>query len=325
MDRIKVALVGCGYWGKKLLRVLHEVPKVDVKRVVDVNPEAVEEVKERYPGVLFSQNLEDILKDDEIHAVLVATPVKEHYPIARELILSGKDVFIEKPFTYTSQEAEELIRLAEERERIIMVGHTYQYSPRVRKIKELLKEDEMGKPVYITSRRMNLGIHRYDVNVIWDLAPHDLSILYFLLEEEPERVNLMTRSLAIENHPDVAFIGLEFPSGTIAHVELSWVAPLKVRDMVIVCEKKMIVYRDTEPQEPVRVYDKGVEKSFREENWYLTYRMGSSYAPYIPPREPLRVEMEEFVECVSSRKKPLSDGRMGLAIVRMMEKIERRC
>jgi len=242
---VRAGVVGYGYWGPNIVRNLSENPGYEVAWVCDLVEERLEACKKRYPSIKVTQDFSDILKGDQVQAVFVVTPVSEHYALAKDALLRGKDVFIEKPITASSSQAEDLIRIAEERELIIMVGHTFEYTPPVVKVKEIISKGDLGEIYFIATSRVNLGIHQKDISVIWDLASHDLSMILYWLEEEPAKVSALGKASIIEHIPDVAFINMSFPSGVIANVEVSWLAPTKLRRTTIVGSKKMLICDDT--------------------------------------------------------------------------------
>ena len=317
---VNVALIGCGYWGSILMRVLSQVPSARVKWCCDSREEIKDKVKMYLREGNFCTDIGKILEDDEVQGVVIATPVESHYALAGEVLRAGKDVFVEKPLAGSVGEAEELVRLAKETGRVLMVGHTFKYSPSVRKIKQLIDDGELGEIYFLSSIRVNLGIHRKDVNVVWDLAAHDFSMFLYWLGEVPMEVGCVGKDSIIKGMPDVAFISAKFPSGVVSHIEVSWLAPSKVRNTTIVGSRRMVIYSDTDPQEPVKVFDKGVDfnsaGSFGE--YLLTYRTGDIHSPKVEGKEPLRLEMEHFVECIQTRQKPLSDGEDGLNVVRAL-------
>ncbi len=320
-----VGLIGCGYWGPNILRVLHKNSGCKVKWVCDLNEEKLARMKKRYPNVRSTQRSEEILEDPETKVLLIATPVNSHFSLAKECLMRGKDVFVEKPFTASAQEAEILIDLAKNKDRILMVGHVFQYSPPVVKIKELISNGELGRICFITSSRVNLGIHRKDVSVLWDLASHDLSIILFWLDDDPIRVSAVGRGYILPDLPDVAFLNLSFSSGIIANIEVSWLAPTKLRRTTIVGSKKMLIYDDMANLEKIKVFDKGVEfknpETFGE--FQLSYRTGEITSPILENTEPLQVELRHFLDCVETRMKPKTDGMSGLRVIKILELAER--
>jgi predicted dehydrogenase len=321
---MKVAVIGLGYWGPNLVRNLYENQLCDQIVCCDLDPDRVEKIKKRYPSLEYETDVKKVIARDDIEAAVVATHVSSHYPLAKDLLTVGKHVFIEKPMASTRAEAEGLITLAEQKNRIIMIGHTFEYSPPVLKIKRLIEKGELGDIFFITSSRVNLGLHQKDVSVIWDLAPHDFSILFYWLDEQPIRVSAMGKDYVQKGIPDVAFINLEFASGCVAHVQVSWLAPSKLRRTAVVGSNKMLVYDDTENIEKVKIYDKGVDfkdpETFGE--FQLSYRTGDVISPRLETFEPLGYEMKHFIESCNTGTQPRSNGYSGLRVVNALEASE---
>jgi predicted dehydrogenase len=305
------------------VRNLHDVEGAEVSWVCDSRPHRLEPVTRRYPAVRSTVSYEDVLADPSVDAVAVATPVSTHFPLAAAALQAGKHVFVEKPLAASSTQAAELLRLAAERALVLMPGHTFLYSPPVTMIRDLIGAGALGDIFFISTSRVNLGLHQPDVSVAWDLAPHDFSILRFWLEESPTFVSALSRACIVPGTPDVAFINLEFGSGTIAHVELSWLAPSKLRRTAIVGSEKMVVYDDTS-NEPVRIFDSGVllkdPETFGE--YRLSYRTGDIVSPPVQAVEPLSVEMDDFCSAIRSSSTPRSSSELGLDVVRMIEAVE---
>jgi predicted dehydrogenase len=322
-DPVNIAVVGLGYWGPNLVRNLVEDPGADVTYVCDLREERLEKLGRRYPAVQLTTEYDAVLGDPLVEAVVLATPVGSHYPLARSALEAGKHVFVEKPLAASSLEAVDLIRRAEDAGLVLMPGHTFLYSPPVQEIRSLITSGALGEIYFISTSRVNLGLHQPDVSVAWDLGPHDFSILRYWLEEAPSHVSAIARSCVLPNTPDVAFINLEFPSGTIAHVELSWLAPSKLRRTTIVGSEKMVVYDDTS-NEPVRVFDSGAmlpdPESFGE--YRLTYRTGDIVSPHIEAAEPLALELADFCESVRHDGEPRSSATVGLDVIRMIEAVD---
>ncbi len=321
---VRIAVVGLGYWGPNLVRNLHELPEAEVACVCDARPEALAKIQRRYPAIVRRRAFRRVIEDRSVEAVAIATPVGTHYPLVREVLLAGKHAFVEKPLAASSEEALELIELANERGLVLMAGHTFLYSPPVNAIHELIHSGALGFTHFISMSRVNLGIHQPDVSVVWDLAPHDFSILSYWLGEPPAHVSAISRGCIIPDKPDVAFINLEYPSGTIAHVEISWLAPSKLRRTTIVGSQQMIVYDDTSP-EPVRVFDSGVmfrdPESFGE--YQLSYRTGDIISPRVEAAEPILLEMRDFCRAIREGGEPRSSARLGLEVVQMIEAVDR--
>jgi predicted dehydrogenase len=292
--------------------------------VVDPSREARERVSLRYPSIREAERLEDILADDSVDAVAIATPVSTHYDLAAKALRAGKHVFVEKPLAASSSDAAELIAIAETRGLVLMPGHTFLYSPPVVKIKQVIDSGDVGDVLFVTTSRVNLGLHQPDVSVVWDLGPHDFSILRYLLDELPASAAATSRCCVLPGIPDVAFINLCYPSGTIAHVELSWLAPSKLRRTAIIGTRKMVVYDDT-ANEPVRIFDTGADLpdpgSFGE--YRLTYRTGDIVSPRVAATEPLSLELAEFTAAIREGHPLRSSPQVGLDVIRTIEAVER--
>jgi predicted dehydrogenase len=320
---VRIAVVGLGYWGPNLVRNLHELPEAHVVAVCDADVSRLETLGVRYPAIHGTTSFDALLEDPTLEAVAIATPVSTHAELCARALEAGKHVFVEKPLAATSEEAEGLIALAENCELTLMPGHTFLYSPPVDTIRTMIADGELGEIYFISTSRVNLGLHQADVSVAWDLGPHDFSILRYWLEETPSHVTALSRSCVIPEIPDVTFINLEFGSGAIAHVELSWLAPSKLRRTTIVGSEKMVVYDDTS-NEPVRVFDSGVTlpnpESFGE--YRLTYRTGDIVSPRIAASEPLYLELADFCRAIRDGESPRSSARLGLEVVRMIEAVD---
>ena len=320
---LSVGVVGLGYWGPNLVRNLHEVEGVQVKYLCDRRPDALAKLARRYPAVTCTTELGDLLDDPALDALVIATPVTTHHPIASAALSRGKHVFVEKPLAASSDEGLELVALAEENGVVLMPGHTFLYSPPVNMIRELIESGELGDIYFISTSRVNLGLHQPDVSVAWDLAPHDFSILRYWLGEPATHVSAAARGCILPATPDVAFINLEFGSGVIAHVELAWLAPSKLRRTTVVGSQKMVVYDDTS-NESVRVFDSGVmlpdPSTFGE--YKLTYRTGSIVSPHVPAAEPLFVELSDFAAAAQTGGVPRSHAELGVDVIRMIEGVD---
>jgi predicted dehydrogenase len=317
-----VAIVGLGYWGPNLLRNAWEIEGIRVAAVCDRDPAGLAGVANRYPSVRTTDSYQGVLEDDDIDAVILATPVGTHFTLAREGLLAGKHVFVEKPLAQTSAECLELMALADERSLVLMPGHTFLYSPPARKVKALLDADELGELFFGTFSRVNLGIHQSDVSVVRDLGPHDFSLLLYWLGE-PTFVRAIGRDSVGSGQLDVAFVDLGMPSGALVHMEFSWLAPTKLRRTVLVGSERMIVYEDTS-NEQVRVYDRGVDvivpQSFGEHQ--LAYRSGDILSPRLDTDEPLRLELQDFLGAMLEGREPVSSKQLGLDVVRIIEAAE---
>jgi predicted dehydrogenase len=317
---VRVAVVGLGYWGPNLVRALFELPEAELAGVCDLDSSRLDVVRRRYPGLPTTTRFESLLDDRTIEAIAIATPISTHYDLAAQALRAGKHVFVEKPLAASSAEALALVELAGEYDRLLMPGHTFLYSPPVNVVRDLIARGELGSIYFISTSRVNLGIHQSDASVTWDLAPHDFSILRYWLGELPSHVTALGRGCVLPETPDVAFINLEFGSAAIAHVELSWLAPSKLRRTTVVGSKKMVVYDDTS-SEPVRIFDSGASirdpESFGE--YRLTYRTGDIVSPHVDVVEPLVAELADLCASIRSRRKPRSHASLGVDVVRMVE------
>lgn len=320
---LQIGVVGLGYWGPNLLRALVEVEDANVKYLCDVDAERLERYARRYPAVTPTAYVDDILNDPEIDAVIIATPVFTHYDLAMRSLTAGKHTFVEKPLAPSVGEAEELIAAAAERGLLLMCGLTFLYSPPVQAVKALIDRGDLGDIYFVSSSRVNLGLHQRDVSVVWDLAPHDFSILLYWLDEMPETVSAMGRDSVVPGIPDVAFIDLSFPSGVVAHVELSWLAPSKLRRTVVVGSEKMVVYDDGSP-EPVRVFDHGVVYQDPETfgQYQLSYRTGDIVSPKLETGEPIALELADFVSSIRTGKPPRGTVELARDVVALVERTD---
>lgn len=326
--RPNVALVGCGYWGPNYVRVFEENRNARITLACDLQEEELSNLRSRYPHLEGETDPDRVLASDEIDAVVVATPARSHYDVTRQALEAGKDVLVEKPLALDLANARELARLAEERDCVLMVGHIFEYNPAVHKLKEVVDEPETGELHYLTFQRRSLGPVRQDVNAMWDLAPHDVSILHYLTGEMPERVAAQGMDFLQDGVEDVVFLTLWMPSGQIAHVHASWMDPHKVRRVVAVGEDRMVTFDDVEPREKIRIHDKGAvieptdaPADFAE--FQIQVRDGDVLSPAVPGREPLRSQVDHFVECVRERKRPRSDAVSGARVVSVLEAVDR--
>src|SRR5437764_3223147 len=323
---IRIGVIGYGYWGPNVISNLHRVEGSRVAMVCDKSPEMLRRVNQTYPEIKTTTNSCDVLCSAEIDAVAVITPVWTHYELAKRALENGKHVFVEKPFTSNSAQAEELIELAARKKLTIMVDHTFLFTGAVRKIRELTEAGALGDLYYYDSLRVNLGLFQHDVSVIWDLAPHDLSIMDHIIKDKPEAV-VATGEKHLNGVEDVAFITIYFPRNIIAHINVNWLSPVKIRTTLIGGQKKMLVWNDLVADEKVRVYDKGVSinngdgEGIREA--LVSYRTGDMWAPQIEQAEALRVELGYFADCILNNKTPFNDGHAGLRVVRMLEAVDR--
>jgi len=319
---IKVAVIGCGYWGPNLIRNISEVEGAQLAACCDINQKRLSLLAKRYPSTRMLTDYKDVLKDNSIDAVILVTPPETHFKIAKEAFKSGKHVLVEKPLTFDVKEAEELVSIADKAGKILMVGHTFEYNPAVIKAKEYITNGELGKIYYITSRRLNLGIVRDNINAMWSLAPHDISIINFLLDSMPESVRATGTCFLQKDIEDIVFMHLDYPGNISAHVAVSWLDPHKIREMVIVGSKRMVAYDDIDNEGKIKIYDKGVDKLGDESaygQYQLKLRAGDLIVPKIGLYEPLLKECQHFIECIISGKAPRTDGRNGLRVVRVLD------
>jgi len=320
--QIKVGVVGCGYWGPNLIRNFRALPDCNLKMMCDVSENRLAHLKLLHPEVEGGLNYRHMLNGVGLDAVIIATSVKSHFPMARESLLSGKHTFIEKPMAASSGECEELVDIARKKGLVLMTGHTFLYSPAVRKIKEIVDSGDLGEIRYISARRLNLGLFQTDINVAWDLAPHDISIIQHIIGELPESVNCRGSAHVTPGIEDVTTMCLSFRKQQTAIIHSSWLDPRKVREMTIVGSRRMVVYDDVAPLEKIRVFDARVESpphydTFAE--FHYAYHYGDVYAPYIKQEEPLKTECQHFLDCINQGTTPLTDGKQGLDVVRILE------
>jgi predicted dehydrogenase len=317
---VRFGVVGYGYWGPNIVRNLNQSEKSQVLAVCDNSPGARERAQKAYPHVEVTSDVKGVMSSPDIDAVAVVTPVWTHYELAKTALENGKHIFVEKPFTSNVEQAEKLIELAARKNLKIMVDHTFLFTGAVRKIRQLLQEDALGKLYYYDSTRVNLGLFQHDVNVVWDLAPHDLSIMDHLIQRQPEAI-VATGQSHWNGLEDVAFLTLYFPDRIIAHINVNWLSPVKVRTTLIGGEKKMLVWNDQAADEQVKVYDKGFSVTNTEGvyNLLVNYRSGDMWAPRLERSEALTHEMEYFVDCIMKNETPMNDGHAGLRVVKMLE------
>ena len=324
---LNIGVVGYGYWGPNIVRNFSNIQGARVVSVCDLEERSLQQVQRNYPAIRTTNDCNDIISAADIDAVAVITPVSTHFEIAKKALLNGKHIFVEKPFTASSDQAEELIELAERMNLIIMVDHTFLFTGSVRKIKEYIDDDVLGGIYYFDSIRINLGLFQRDVNVIWDLAPHDLSIMNYLIDKRPVAVAATGISHFNNDIENVAYLTVYFPGNLIAHFNLSWVSPVKIRTTLIGGEKKMIVWNDLSADEKIRVYDRGVDRAqLTKENEHslrMNYRTGDMWSPRIEELEALKCEAQYFVECVHNNQRPINDGVAGLDVVRILQATER--
>lgn len=326
---INVGVIGCGHWGPNFVRNFSQMKGVYVKYACDLSQHRLSHIRKLYPQTMTTQSYMRILRDKEIDAVVIATPARVHYTLAKEALSHSKHILVEKPIATDTKQAKELISIAKSRKRVLMVGHTFKFNPGINKLKWLIKTKKLGRIYYIHSRRTNLGPLRGDVNAMWDLAPHDISIISFLLDSQPIDVSVRGKKFLEHDLEDVAFMALTYPKDVFAHIHVSWLDPRKVREMTVVGNKKMAIFNDLDMKEPVRVYDKSVmKKRFKQdydsfEEFQMIVRNGKTYSPRVPLKEPLKIECGHFIECIKNNITPLTDGRDGLAVLRVMSALQK--
>lgn len=317
---MKFGVIGYGYWGPNVVRNVATLEGSQLLAIAETSPSARMRAQQAYPGIKVTSDASEVIFSTEIDAIAVVTPVWTHYELAKAALENGKHVFVEKPFTSNSAQGEELINLALQRNLKIMVDHTFLFTSAVNKISQLIDEGMLGKLYYYDSTRVNLGLFQHDINVLWDLAPHDLSIMDYLIKTTPEAV-VATGQTHLNGYEDVAYMTLYFPEKVIAHINVNWLSPVKVRTTLIGGDKRMVVWNDLEADEKVKVYDRGVDITNRQGIYELlvNYRSGDMWSPQLEQVEALRKELAYFVECISTGQKPLNDGCAGLRVVKMLE------
>jgi predicted dehydrogenase len=313
---LRFGVIGWGYWGPKLTRNLDSLPHAAVSMVADVDAYrlALLEVDQYQSRVRKTTQAEDVFRSD-VDGVVIVTPVRTHYRLAKEALLHGKHVLVEKPLTASVAEAEELVALAKQQQRILMVGHTFEYNPAVNELRKLVQSGDLGRIYRIEAERVNLGLFRRDINVIWDLAPHDISILLYILGERPEQIRVHAHAHIQSHIHDVADLDLSFASGTAAHIHVSWLHPCKIRRVTVIGDQRMVVYDDTNPAEMIKVYNKGADVYADP---VISYRNGETTIPYIDWVEPLRLECEDFANAIRTGEQPRAHGGVGLEVVRVL-------
>ncbi len=326
MDRLlQVAAIGSGYWGPNLIRNFVEIPHCDLRAIADLSPARLEAMRARYPHIETTTDYRTLF-DMDLDAVVICTPPHTHHQIAKDCLQHGLHVLVEKPMATNSADAQDLIDVAEEHDRVLMVGHTFIYNSAVQALKQMMSGGSLGDIHYIDAVRVGLGLYHPTVNVVWDLAPHDVSILMYLLDATPVLVSAEAAACVQPSVEDVAYLTLMFPDGILTHVRVSWLDPSKTRRITVVGSEKMVTYDDVEPNEKIKIYDKGVvalkpSDSFGE--FQFNYRYGDIVAPFIEFHEPLRVEAEHFIDCVRTGAQPITDGHAGLQVVRVIEALQK--
>jgi predicted dehydrogenase len=319
-DSVRVGVIGYGYWGPNIVRNFQGQEKADVVAVCDKNPKSLLRARRAHPEVPVTSDQMEVLTSTQVDVVAVVTPVWTHFELAKLALENGKHVFVEKPFTCTAAQAEQLIELADRKKLRIMVDHTFLFTGAVRRIKQFVDDGTLGSLFYYDSTRVNLGLFQHDCNVIWDLAPHDLSIMDHLIVSRPEAI-VATGAHHLNGHADVAFLTIYYPNNLIAHINVNWLSPVKVRKTLLGGEKKMLVWNDLEADEKIKVYDRGVQMVSGEAVYQqlVSYRTGDMWSPNVEQVEALKVEASYFIDCIRNNKRPFNDGEAGLRIVRMLE------
>ncbi len=321
-DVVRVGVIGYGYWGPNIVRNFHGQEHSRVVAVCDKSEKSLRRVCQAHPEIPVTQDFRELIESTDVDVAAIVTPVWTHYELAKAAIENGKHVFVEKPFTCTTAQAEELIELAERKHLKIMVDHTFLFTGAVKRIRQFIDDGTLGQIYYYDSTRVNLGLFQHDVNVIWDLAPHDLSIMDYLIKEKPEAV-VATGERHLNGVADVAFLTLYYPNNIIGHINVNWLSPVKVRTTLIGGEKKMLVWNDLEADEKIKIYDKGAEMSGDMHKLLVSYRSGDMWAPRVEQVEALKIEAAYFIDCILNDKQPFNDGAAGLHVVRMLEAADR--
>lgn len=320
---IRIGIVGCGYWGPNLIRNFYEIPEAEIAAICDSQAGRLKPLAKKFPLVKLTTHYQDLLTDSTLDAVVIATPVSTHYDLARRALKAGKHVMVEKPLSETAAQGVELDQLASRSRKILMVGHTFEYHPAVLKVAELLKAGELGRLYYIDSVRVNLGLYQSDgLNVIWDLAPHDISIILRWMNQVPRRVSAWAQAFVRKGVEDLAFIRLEFPDGVLAHIHISWLAPTKMRRITVVGDKKMIIYDDLENVEKIKVADRRASLDPSSPELRVGYRMGDIVSPRVDVTEPLSRECLHFIQSILKNQTPETSGQKGINVVRVLEAVD---
>lgn len=322
--KVNIGIIGCGHWGPNFVRNFSNIERSYVKYACDLNQQRIAHIKQLYPDIIITQDYRQILRDRDVNAVVIATPMITHFALAKEFISNHKHVLVEKPIATSINEAKELIAVAKDRKRVLMVGHTFKFNPAINKLRSIIQQKELGNIHYVYSRRTNLGPLRKDANAIFDLAPHDISILNYILNERPLSVNAFGEKYLPHDLEDVAFIMFRFPKKVIAHVQVSWLDPKKTREIIVVGSKKMLIFDDLNTDTPIVIYDKGaMKKKFKQdydsfEEFQMITRDGKATIPRIKKGEPLKIECAHFIDCITKNKTLLSDGEDGLEVLKIL-------
>lgn len=327
MAKIKVGLIGYGYWGPNIARLIDESDRVELSYCADLLDNSLNQIKQKYPHAVTTKNYKDILEDKSVLAVLIVTPTKSHYKIAKDCLLAKKHVFIEKPLTYSVKEAQELVKIASENNVLLSVGHVFLFNPAVRYIKKIIEKGDLGTIRHFHFQRRNLGPIRKDVNVLYDLAPHDISMLLYFINQKPKSVIATGESYLQEGIQDVVSASIKFEDKIMANIILSWIDPIKIRDITIVGSKKMLLFDDVNPSEKIKIFDKNANvieetRGVTFGEYQIALHSGDVYIPAIENKEPLKEEINHFIDCIIEKKKPLNDGKNGLQVVRILEALQ---
>ena len=325
MSEVQIGVVGIGGWGKNLARNYAQMAEANLRYVCDLDEGKLRNAIKQYPGARTTTRYEDLIEDEALQAVVIATTGPSHYPLAKRALEAGKDVYVEKPFTLDLEHARELIRIAEERKRVLMVGHLLEYHPVVVRLKDMIRNGDLGQVYYVYAQRLNLGTVRGDENALWNFAPHDISVILYMLGQEPTDVSARGQCYLQKDIEDVVFLSLNFGDKAMAHIQVSWLDPHKTRKITVVGSRRMAVFDDLEASEKLRLYDKGAQISTDYDTFaeYVGLRFGDIVMPYIKMSEPLFLECRHFLECVRTRRKPVSDGHDGLRVVKVLDAAQR--
>jgi predicted dehydrogenase len=323
MDRIKVGIVGCGYWGPNLIRNFSSCALTEVVAVCDASPARLEAVGRSHSHLIRVASLDELIAL-QLDAVAIATPVSTHYPLAERCLQEGLHVLVEKPLASTVPEARSLVELAAQHRRVLMVDHTYLFSNAVRRIKEIVEAGELGELYYVDSVRINLGLFQRDINVVWDLAPHDLSIVDHVLGREPRSISAWGCAHADPNIEDMAYVNIDYDDRLLANFHVNWLSPVKIRQMIFAGSRKSLIFNELNTTEPIKIYESGIDlddhkTADERRKWMINYRSGDIHSPRVEPGEPLQAVVRQFAECIREEKLPLSDGMLGLRVVRLLE------
>ncbi len=322
---IQMGVIGYGYWGPNIVRNFNGIDGSKVIALCDINQDSLKKAKKAFPHLRLTTQIDEVINAPDVDLVAIVTPVFTHFDLAEKALKMGKHILVEKPFTYTTRQAEDLVELAEKKKLKIAVDHTFLFTGAVRKIKQLIEDETLGNLCYFDSMRVNLGLFQHDVNVVWDLAPHDLAIMDYLIKEKPTAVVATGQAHFNKDLEDISYITIYFPNKIIAHINVNWLSPVKVRTTLIGGLKKMLVWNDLDPDEKIKVYDKGVDIKTRNGlyNLLVSYRSGDMWAPKLEQSEALKLMAEKFIDCISNGGKPVNDGLSGLRVVKMLEAADR--